>query len=351
MGYGDYMSKYIGYDGKEYDSLLELNGANERWEREKEQKESLERQEELIEQQNELIEEQIEDRRRLVEEQMENDEWIEIERQEHDKEMRLLSLCDKIGISQKLTDGFIKYIIGNDINAETNEKIKSIYSQIEETSKKIADIKKQNAHKLSILNQVSNFNFENVSKLDDSDFNSAKAMSDKYFFKILLFLVLGVLIFVFAPIITTVYVILGIVCFFVSIGFLALMSRMIALKSEADKNIAELANAKSNEIVNDEAANEFAELKELNDRKDLIVEEIKQEYAKEVKDRLNEFYQFRLNHYNSEVEKFLIDYDFEEILKNKFNINYEILTKSKSLEQGDIEDYIEYFHNVSNKNQ
>ena len=128
------MGKLIGYDGKEYDNPLEWSKANERWEREEAQKKSLERQEELIEKQNELIEEQAVEQRRIAEEQMENDRWIEIERQEHEKEMRLLSLCDEIGISKNIIDKYIMNLTNADELMSKNKKI--IEKKIKETNLK-----------------------------------------------------------------------------------------------------------------------------------------------------------------------------------------------------------------------
>ena len=58
--------------------------------------------------------------------------------------------------------------------------------------------------------------------------------------------------------------------------------------------------------------------------------------------KLKDFYEFRTKHYNSQVEKFLIDFGF----KDRFGSDFKVVTKSQAKSNGDVDDYIDYFNSV-----
>ena len=351
------MSKFLGYDGKEYDTVVEWSRANERWEREKSQKESLERQEKLIKQQNELLEEQMEDQRRLVEEQMENDRWIEIERQEHDREMRLLSLCDKIGISQKLMDNFIKYIRSSTddvLNTEPAKKINNqidpyiyeiykIYEQIVEkyNSKMLGDASLVTVHDFSVIYEI----------LKIVSFISLVLIPLCFFY---LFIPLGIL-----GITILIYITLGLYSSFQNAKreeFLTLKKKCLSYKSGMTDSediyifLRQFENSYSNLVSDEEKVNQT--LCDLKKKRDDGMKELRKMCEQEMNSRLKHFYNFRVSHYNSALEKFLVDYDFENEIKrgiDAFNVNYKVVTKSMATGNGDIDDYVEYFNNVIRK--
>ena len=357
------MSKLIGYDGKEYDSPIEWQRANERWEREKEQKESLERQEKLIEQQNELLEEQIEDQRRLVEEQMENDEWIEYERQEHDREMRIISLCDKIGISQKLMDKFIEYIRSSTDDVLNTETANKINNQIDPCIYEIYKIYEQTVQKYNsdILG--------GASLVKIHDFSLIYGVL-KFFATISVFFILIGYLFIpfpfFIPIgcvllcITIlVYVIIWLYsCFQIDKReeFLTLKKKCLSYKSgmtDVDDIyvfLRQFENSYSNLVSDEEKVNKS--LCDLKKQRDDGMKKLRKMCEEEMNNRLKNFYNFRVSHYNSALEKFLVDYDFEYEIKrgnDAYNINYKVVTKSVASGTGDIDDYVEYFSNVIRK--
>ncbi len=63
---------------------------------------------------------------------------------------------------------------------------------------------------------------------------------------------------------------------------------------------------------------------------------------KNSKKQVELFYTFRLNHYNSSVEKLLIDVGFKDLVES-FGLEYKKVNNSNKKKDGNIEDYIEYF--------
>ena len=63
-----------------------------------------------------------------------------------------------------------------------------------------------------------------------------------------------------------------------------------------------------------------------------------------INDRLDDFYNFRINHYNSKIEKFLMDFEFEQKQHrygNNIKLKYKPVTKSQAKNNGGIDGDIE----------
>lgn len=351
------MGKLIGYDGKEYDNPLEWSKANERWEREEAQKKSLERQEELIEKQNELIEEQAVEQRRIAEEQMENDRWIEIERQEHEKEKRLFSLCDKIGISKKIMDNFIEYI-----RSSTDDTLKT------EEGKKIDDKFDNIIHEIYkiYIQLVEQYNSEILGNASLGIVHDFSVINEILKISAFISLLLILLDYLFIPFIPIGYVTLGVtILVYFSLAIYNFIQKdkreeYFSLKKECIKFNSDITDVNDifvyliqfektfPNLIDDEEKNNKV-LSNLRKNRADYLKRLREMSSNEINNRLKHFYQFRLSHYNSQFEKFLVDYDFDNKIKmgnDALNINYKVVTKSLAKGKGDIEDYIEYFNKL-----
>ena len=85
--------------------------------------------------------------------------------------------------------------------------------------------------------------------------------------------------------------------------------------------------------------------KTLNDENNKISNEISNVEKVCQKEKLEEFYNFRVNHYNPKIEKLLLDFGFDVTYKDIFKS----INKSQSKSMGEIDDYIEYFSNKTNE--
>ena len=343
-------NKTYGIDGKEYDSAWEASQANKRWMREIEQKEA-------IEEQNEILKKQIDEQRRLTQEQMENDRKIEIARQEHDKEMRLLSLCDEIGISKKIIDGFINHVADADDDDSVHDDL-NIYRELDDITRKLYKLYGE------LVDQSNSKQYNDIITTKYDEISS-------YIIYAIISMVVGIgllIILLIKGYTTAAFISFG-VSFIITSIILCVYQNLKKNCEEENQNLME------NKIINfDKTLNDSGEIfiyvlnfeynnldfiKDEEQQNPVLVEYRKQRdklrnqeraiRVEELNSRIDDFYNFRLKHYNSKIEKFLDDFNFKEKVKDLtgLNINYKIVTKSMATGNGDIDDYVEYFTNVS----
>lgn len=78
---------------------------------------------------------------KLQNEKLEKERAIEYSRLEHDKEMRLLNLCDNIGISQEFMNSFLDYLYDErTAYEEEKEKLNKLDSDIKKLKEKSSEL-------------------------------------------------------------------------------------------------------------------------------------------------------------------------------------------------------------------
>lgn len=88
------------------------------------------------------------------------------------------------------------------------------------------------------------------------------------------------------------------------------------------------------------------ELKDENkrtvDRYQHVLAKVREIEERIIKAKIDNFYEFRKNHYNYKIEKLLLDLDFLNPLKH-LGIEHVTITKDKAKNTGEIDDYVQYF--------
>lgn len=340
---------YRGKDGENYESVDEQIAADNRWDQQQQQNK-------LLEQQNELIKKQNRVNEQLTREQMENQRLIENSRQRHEKEMRLLNLCDEIGISNDTMESFINYISDEKLAYENfNKELKELDKKINKLTKEksklfnlscdIDDKNQEINNQIDILNKIKSSVFSDI---DDIEYGLNK--DDTYdrinsnlksihlcntLATISAFLVFFTFIYMICAesagpvILLIIEIIIIVICIAVVIGPINKINNICDEKIKVLKDSQEVSNTLAYEHKCDEV-DEYE-----TKRMELLY------LCKEKK--LNEFLKFRIEHYNSKIEKFLIDYGF----KTRFGKLFRSVTKSQAKGTGDIDDYIDYFNKVN----
>ena len=377
---------YIGYDGKEYDTYLEMVGADEKYKNMKKQTELLNEQNRLMEEQNYRIQRESEMNRLLEEEKIINDKLIAEEKIEHDKEMRLLSLFDGVGLNKTFYDEFISYLFKDDIlnlidiNEKNNNKISDIKNNIMLINKYL-DGKEE-------FDKVSKFIYEDISKdelirdknlfeeylknhnrtyqntiisklnLDDTDeFSELNSKVEKNTetgtkFAIGAFISLFVgLMFSDSDFIPTLAIVSMFICVIVGLYYFLNGNNRKASKM-LDSLVKESLDNINKQIMEYEDSDYIKN--KLNKQVDNFNGQIKnielenKNYDKkldDVKVKWNDFVKFRKSHYNSKIESLFIDAGLEKQI-NSLGLDYCRITSDNKKKNGTIEDYITYFNKL-----
>ena len=336
-----------GKDGKFYDDVNDMIAADNRWDQQEEQNQ-------LLEQQNMLLAKQLSDSERLAREKMENEIAIETSRQNHDKEMRLLSLCDEIGISKKLIDNYLEYLLStNDgLKKEEKEEIDKLNSKYEKNEEKLSEFDDNDTDELEVWNELKLLNKTHLDKINDEDviqlFNDS---TNSFNTGLILFVVGFIILFLFVFMMgeddatNTILLLVGISPMCASI-FLLIKYCIINgnIKKKCEEKIEELSNNEVESVEDERTAKIRKEQVDLEEKIHAIVQ-------KNISRKINKFNKFRIDHYNAQFEKFLLDIDFEKKIHRYgsfIDIDYQTITKSKSNGSGEIDDYIEFFNDHIN---
>ena len=334
---------WYGKDGKQYATFNDKMRADDAWD---EQRTEQTRQNALIAEQN-----------RLLREQTEKKEKLELEKQEHDKEMRLLSICDSIGISKKIYDDYIEYLVRN--NQEEKiinlEKEMSRIQKIEEAASKgdyalisvdtsgyddCYDVV-QTSDKLESFEKELKDEKERLSKT-----NNSEAQKKNYKIKICISTLLTIASIIVAlntkiEDVESIFYILT----FVFLGYLSYVS--VKLLSISNIRIKELESCIEKEKSRLNNIKEF-NIDKFNEKKKTVEKELETEmnkYQSTIKKKYDNFLEFRKKHYNKDLEKYLLDMDLPKVLE-QFDISYTSISSKTKTSDGSIEDYIDYFLSV-----
>lgn len=344
---------YKGKDGENYESIDEQIAADNRWNQQQAQNE-------LLARQNELLAKQSRDKERLAREEMANARAIEDSRQEHDKEMRLLSLCDEIGISKKTMDNYLDYVLSTTDGLkkdelEQYEKLNKEYENIDEEIKELTDEEddEEGIPEIEVWKGLRNLDKSFLDYIEDEEIlqlfdDSAQSLKGG----VILFVVGVLCLFFFISMMgddsgtNLVLILVGSIPLCVAIYLLLRIASIDnKIKVLCNEKVIELSNAED-----EEEEEEDDEISKLERKQSEIGDKLHLIYEKNINRKIDKFYKFRQEHYNPQFEKFLLDFDFEEKLHrygSYMNIDYQVVTKSKATNTGEIDDYVEFFNDAT----
>ena len=351
---------YIGRDGQRYETLQQVVLADKKYKMIEEQNQLLEEQKALLEKQNEINAEN--QRIALLKLQEENNE--KAAQREHEQNMRLLKLCDDVGINKSIVDNYIDYIFNS---AQVDKKD---YKIIAEYENKYRDLTVKNAAnavfvvniawikriKESFESQVNTMEIEqNIDKnklVDDYEediYNSIVAYNKtKSYYAVINWLFIPIFcIGIFYMIISAtegsdeffgkMFLFMIVVLIIYGFCLLFLFSKRNSVKEELEDNIDQALKYNKSQIQEDVKENMNDIKKKLNDLQ-----------TKWIKQKMETLDEFRINHYNAKIDKLLFDFGLNDKL-NKYGLKYKIFSKNEAKATGSIEDYVSFFVSESEK--
>lgn len=367
---------YYGKDGKIYDTWGQQHEADARYEQHEEQKQLLAAQNQLLAKQMEMSLE-LERKRNLQAELEEaKREKLQLEQMQHDEKMRILKLFDNIGLSKDTFDDFLRYLLPNANLVQVISQENSKKLEFEEELKKIKSLKDEKDEyeyvkqslPVDLINSAEQAKemFEKyLENPNDSIMqnmiigyfdekpneeykiykkNKNKGIINGFIFIVLEFLFMFILISM--ELVVSGVIVAIICCVLMIYNFckkgdltpavnkeLSTINTIINSYKNPD-NIKEIILMKKNEIQ-ESIKNTDENIK--NMQKDI----------KDVSKRWNDFIEFRKNHYNSNMEKLLIDVGLKDTILN-LGLDYPKINSNNKINNGTIEDYITYFDELGN---
>lgn len=335
------MGSYYGKDGKRYDTWGQQHEADARYEQHLEQKK-------LLEEQNQLLSEQIkmnikmEQEKQLREAQKEK---LQLMQMEHEKEMRILKLFDDVGISKNAFDTYLsKSIFTDDYYSSTEkinvniiylEQLKTLLEAIEDPffdmtkyfkDEKLLDLEKEISADCYAVDEE-----EQVAKrieIEQLKRKKKNAIILPILPTIFFTVISGIMIsndseslFVYFPMLIPIVA---------SVFYVKARNKIDEIKFSLDK--PKLDEKK------------YADkLKKLINDTDKEIQIAKKSLISMIEKPINDFNSFRFNHYNSDVEKLLMDIEFNVTILG-LGFDYPSINKSNKIKDGTIEDYVTYFN-------
>lgn len=366
---------YIGKDGEVYDTLGQRSEADARYDQHQEQKSLLEEQNRLIAQQNQIIE-----KNRL------NEMIAQYKQMEHEEEMRILNLCDDVGITKEAIDSFRDYLFTppkelQKLKEDIDLKYYNLDEQIQDAKiylskddeliinryyevfprinklKKILSSEREEEIREQFLDWIDNPEeyTKELTKVDayDTSINLKKAEKTKMVNIIIVIVSIVLLILIltnYNDALFGIQLILGMSLPLVIIYFMYKMFKddeIPKLQKKLEDKFTDMKyveTLKLNKIKPKEVLkNHIEEMeKELN-----CFLNKENEFYNDIYTKWNDFIEFRKNHYNSKVEKLLIDVGIKETVLN-IGLEYPKINVNNKIKDGSVEDYIAYFDEVQN---
>lgn len=348
---------WTGLDGKIYTDINELTAADNRWRQQ-------EKQNELLKQQNEIARdhayqqsiEQEKNRKlqvKLQNEKLEKERAIEYSRQEHDKEMRLLNLCDNIGISQEFMNSFLDYLYDErtayEEEKEKLNKLDSDIKKLKEKSSELFDISYNSEQEndsidtqIKVLNEIKNMQLGNMEyslNRDDTYALLSSKINNLATWRALAFISGLAMFFNIIFLIDASSYSLPWITLVVEITIIVIY---VIVNVTSRESIIKICDNKISELNKSYKKIDKRSKDNVDDKYYKLEKEKKEIIGKYRNLKLKDFYEFRTKHYNSQVEKFLIDFGF----KDRFGSDFKVVTKSQAKSNGDVDDYIDYFNSV-----
>lgn len=340
--------KFLSKDGQWYDTAQEVWSANSAWnEKQGIQKE----QNRLLQQQNQLLQQQNELNYQIEQEKIQKNYELEMNKMKHKEKMRLLKLFDDVGISKEIYDN---YINTNILNKET-EKLQSKRNKHLLMSSKYDFLLHKNEYwkehdydqydeimekydLYDLEEKLESDCYDKVSQKKQDEIDMLKEKVNKLnnyancSFVICFFFLVACMWFISNDIWYSSIILWFIGDVITVILFLVANSNEKKLKSMPKQTFNEKKYiSKLNNLVSKEIADA-----------DKCMDSIKTN----TKQYIDDLYEFRIKHYNSSIEKLLIDVGFKELIED-LGLEYKRVNNSNKKKDGTIEDYIEYFETNS----
>lgn len=353
----DWKNKFWSEDGKYYDSLAEAKAADHAW---REQISLQNEQNRLIEEQNRLIQQTEYDKMNQELEIENSRQQLQREQMQHEKDMRILKLFDDVGISKDIYDKFISNITSDKDVSNLNTKKIDIEQRInllnlcllyedDPLCTDITEIEENNPEYYSLMMDLHDELTANCYTNADSKYlekhqeylniNEKQKKYGKY--SLISFLTATFFLFILALTTDSNESFGDFMIFIVLVSFIALIC-FICIYSISYKKAQELsiyANKEYRQFNSNKAEKNIKEeIKKCQKKLDKVNEQILPIIQKQTTDFMN----FRINHYNSKIEKLLIDADFKKLVES-YGIEYKSVTNNNKKKDGTIDDYIAYF--------
>lgn len=344
--------KFLGKDGQWYDTAQEMWSANSAWEI---KQGTQERQNRLLQQQNRLIEQQNQLNYQLEQEKIQKNYELEMNKLQHEEKMRILRLFDNIGISKETYDSYINANFKNETNEELLKQkdehllMSSKYDYLlheDENEEKYGfdnyDATMERYDMYSLKDSVRSNCYDKASKADLKERENLKAQENTIGGMLALECIVGVISFAICGFLSSNDIIDSAMLFwFVLLIVFAILGVIFNSKLKSiDEKLKLLPEEKLNEKKYKAKLNEL--LQQENDVVNKLIETIRVNNGQQ----LNDLYNFRIKHYNANVEKLLIDVGFKDLVES-LGLEYKKINNSNKKKDGTIEDYIEYFETNS----
>ena len=379
---------YYGKDGKRYKDAVELWRANAVVENQEEQTRLLKMNAELSLLQAEQEERKMQQAKDIENERREHEKQMEQTKFEHEKELLLLKKFDEISIPlevyKKFEENLLKsYNVKPEKAEQYNNFIKSateLISKKAKDSEKFGEVLQSNMNypnnevkytdKYKKLEEFINSKYSTIMlNMETKDFDIidnnrefieifnrekkyTKQSENIYSFLAPLNIILGIIEFIAASIISSARSIL------ILVGTVQLCSGLLVkfIHKIPDSRATKDLKVELNKAINSQMVNEYSqdniseEEKSINEELKKLQAEINESSKTIIDKRLQDLYNFRLEHYNLKIEKLFYDVGLVNKCMEK-NYKWLDIDKKNIKSEGTYEDYFHYFNNYNPNNE
>ena len=378
---------YYGKDGKRYKDAIELWNANKVVENQEEQTRLLRMNAELSVLQAEQEERKMQQAKELENERREHEKQMEQSKYEHEIQLLLLKIFDDVSIPLGVYEKFEQNLLnGGNISQENSERYaKLMKSASDIMSKRIQSLGEMeeliqrnmnypnnevkytekykkfeefiNSKYSTIMLDMETKDFDIIDNNKDfvkvfiSEKKGTQITKNIYSFIGPLNIVLGIAEFIGAFIFNDVRTILILFGIFQTFAGIVSMHPKIP-----DSKVTKDLKMELNKAINCQIANEYSqgnvseEEKSINEELKEIQAEISESSKNIIEQRLQDLYNFRLEHYNLKIEKLFYDVGLVNKCMEK-NYNWLDIDKKNIKSEGTYEDYFHYFNNYNPNNE
>lgn len=372
---------WLGKDGKRYNDWLEKLNADAVVENSIRQTELLQAQAEMQVLQAKQREQEMLQRQEQEEERQEHEKEMEKQRYEHDKEMRILKMFDNISIPYEIFQKFKQQLFKQaETSEEDNKKLLEIMAKdmdrmnnnsrqkdeilamikgntdIAVCNQQVKYTKKYEVFEKFINNTI---NLKDISKEDFKLINNDKDITA--ILKEIKVLRMCKPIYLLAEIPLVIIAIVSLLMIFSKgsslIGCITLslifggMALCLNVATKVKPRIIKLKqviNAEVNAQIAEEERKRLSTQAEIENDLPEEMEQIQNKYEQItielIKNKIEYLYDFRINHYNMQIEKIFYDSGLvKQCMEN--NVAFKDINKSNIIAEGTFEDYFHFFNN------
>lgn len=326
-------NKVLSQDGKYYDSIEEAVAATYVY---KEQKGIQEEQNRLIEKQNRLIEEQNRINAQLEYDKMQNDYNIEMKKLNHAEKMRLYKLFDDVGISKNIYDEYINKCLNLKKVLSTMRVVKYfnfLLNPLDYSTEEYGKLYEEYSDLNYLEEQIDQKCMLKCDATEIEKYNKVKKINDALELVWGFGIIICFIGFILSAFLST-EIIDSLVPFFIWLGYLVIFIIFSIIVKIVKSKFPESKEPKS--TIDYDKRNKLLEQAKLKAEKD---------YSKElepIRTAIEEFTNFRINHYNKDIEKLLVDCEYKALVEG-LGIKYQIVNVNNKKKNGKVEDYTAFF--------